>query len=112
MFNAILWIARSGAAWRDLPKECYGSWKTVYSLFCKWRDSDLLVTLFQALQVEPVFENWSIDSTSIKAHQHGAGAKNAVYKRALFVIIKMTPFYFYSVSSPILQQVKRCPFLC
>lgn len=75
MFNAILWIARSGAAWRDLPKECYGSWKTVYSLFCKWRDSDLLVTLFQALQVEPVFENWSIDSTSIKAHQHGAGAK-------------------------------------
>ena len=26
MFNAILWIARSGSAWRDLS-ERYGSWK-------------------------------------------------------------------------------------
>lgn len=26
MFNAILWIARSGAARRDLPKERYRSW--------------------------------------------------------------------------------------
>ncbi|MCC9295127.1 transposase [Clostridium sp. WLY-B-L2] len=34
IFNAILWIARSGAAWRDLP-ERFGSWKTVYSRFCK-----------------------------------------------------------------------------
>lgn len=75
MFNAILWIARSGAAWRDLPEERYGSWKTVYSRFCKWRDSGLLVAIFQALQVEPDFENWSIDSTSVKAHQHIAGAK-------------------------------------
>lgn len=75
MFNAFLWIARSGAAWRDLPEERYGSWKTVYSRFCKWRDSGLLVAIFQALQVEPDFENLSIDSTSIKAHQHSAGAK-------------------------------------
>ena len=37
MFNAVLWIACSGAPWRDLP-ERFGSWKTVYSRFCKWRD--------------------------------------------------------------------------
>ena len=30
--NAILWLMRSGAPWRDLP-ERYGSWKTVYSRF-------------------------------------------------------------------------------
>lgn len=24
MFNAVLWIARNGAAWQDLPKERYG----------------------------------------------------------------------------------------
>ena len=57
MFNAVLWIACSGAPWRDLP-ERFGSWKTVYSRFCKWRD-----------------ENLSIDSTVVKAHQSSAGAK-------------------------------------
>lgn len=76
LFNAILWIARSGAAWRDLPEERYGSWKTVYSRFCKWRDNGLLVEIFEALQVEPDYENLSIGSTSVKAHQHSAGAKN------------------------------------
>ncbi|WP_412973902.1 transposase [Paenibacillus sp. OAS669] len=64
-----------GAAWRDLPEERYGSWKTVYSRFCKRRDTGLLVAIFQTLQVEPDFENLSIDSTSVKAHQHSAGAK-------------------------------------
>ncbi|WP_159446036.1 transposase [Carnobacterium iners] len=29
-----MWIARSGATWRGLPRECYGSWETVYSHFC------------------------------------------------------------------------------
>lgn len=32
MMNAILWLARSGAAWADIP-ERYGSYKTVYSRF-------------------------------------------------------------------------------
>ncbi|NQX49807.1 transposase [Paenibacillus tritici] len=35
MFNAFLWIDLSGAAWRDLPEERYGPWKTVYSRFYK-----------------------------------------------------------------------------
>ena len=75
MFNAILWIARSGAAWLDLPEERYGSWKTAYSRFCKSKDTGLLIAIFQALQVEPDFESLSIDFTSVKAHQHLAGAK-------------------------------------
>ncbi|WP_251861346.1 IS5 family transposase [Clostridium sp. Marseille-Q2269] len=74
MFNAILWIARSGAAWRDLP-ERFGSWKTVYSRFCKWRDDGTLVVIFKELTSEADYENLSIDSTCIKAHQHSAGAK-------------------------------------
>jgi transposase len=74
MFNAILWIARSGAAWRDLP-ERFGSWKTVYSRFCKWRDDATLLTIFKELNSEADYENLSIDSTCIKAHQHSAGAK-------------------------------------
>lgn len=49
--NAILWIARSGAAWRDLPAERYGSWKTVYSRFYIWRDTELLASIFQKLHI-------------------------------------------------------------
>ena len=32
ILNGIFWIARSGAAWRDLP-ERYGPWQTVYKRF-------------------------------------------------------------------------------
>ena len=74
MFNAMLWIARSGAPWRDLP-ERYGFWKTAYARFCKWRNDGTLVLIFQTLQIEADFENVSIDSTSVRAHQHSAGAK-------------------------------------
>ncbi|MFL0198177.1 transposase [Clostridium sp. WILCCON 0269] len=74
ILNAILWIGRSGAPWRDLP-ERFGSWKTVYSRFCKWRDNGTLLNIFQTLNEEADYENLSIDSTSIKAHQHSAGAK-------------------------------------
>ena len=74
IFNAILWIARSGSAWRDLP-ERYGSRKTVYGRFCKWRDNGTLLLIFKTLSAEADYENLSIDSTMIKAHQHCAGAK-------------------------------------
>lgn len=77
MFNAILWIARSGAAWRDLPAR-YGSWKTVYSRFCKWRDDGTLYTLFCALNADADYENLSIDSTIIRVHEHGTGAKKGL----------------------------------
>lgn len=74
MFNAILWLARSGAAWADIP-ERYGSYKTVYSRFCKWRDDGTLARIFAELSLDADFENLSIDSTSIKAHPQSAGAK-------------------------------------
>ncbi len=32
MLNAVLWIARTGAPWRDLPAY-YGSWSSAYSFF-------------------------------------------------------------------------------
>ena len=36
MLNGMLWIARSGAQWRELP-EAYGPWQSVYARFAKWR---------------------------------------------------------------------------
>lgn len=77
MLNAMLWMARSGAGWEDLP-ERYGSWKTVYSRFRKWRDDGTFLSIFQALGENADMENLSLDSTSVKAHQHSAGAKKGL----------------------------------
>jgi len=37
--NGVLWIARSGSAWHDLP-ERYGRWNTVYQRFHRWVQAD------------------------------------------------------------------------
>lgn len=74
ILNGIFWIARSGAAWRDLP-ERYGPWQTVYRCFCEWQDSGLLEQIFHELSADADLQEIAIDSTYIKAHKASAGAK-------------------------------------
>lgn len=74
MLNGILWIARSGASWRDLP-ERYGPWQTVYKRFAQWQESGLLELIFHDLCAEADMETISMDSTYIKAHKASAGAE-------------------------------------
>ena len=74
--NGILWIARGGAPWRELP-ERYGPWQTVYSRFRKWKDMGIFEAIFKTLSIDADFENISIDSTSCKVHQSAnGGGKN------------------------------------
>ena len=65
-FNGIVWLARSGARWEDLP-ERYGPHQTVYSCFCRWRDDGTLEQIFKALRMEAELKELSIDSTACKA---------------------------------------------
>lgn len=74
MLNGIFWIARSGAAWRDLP-ERYGAWQTVYKHFSKWQETGLLERIFKDLSADADLQDISIDSTYIKAHKASAGAQ-------------------------------------
>jgi transposase len=77
--NGILWRDRTGAPWRDLP-ERYGAWKTVYSRFRRWTLQGVWEQVLQQLQGRPepgAPVEWAvvaIDSTTIRTHQHGAGA--------------------------------------
>ena len=75
--NGILWIARSGAPWRDMP-ERYGSWSTVYDRFKKWSDGGIIEAIFEALTIDADMQDISIDSTAVDAHQHSAGAKKGL----------------------------------
>jgi transposase len=74
ILNGILWMARSGAPWRDLP-ERFGPWETVYSRFRELVESGILSRIFKDLNVDADMQDLSLDSTSVKAHQHSAGAK-------------------------------------
>ena len=77
LLNAMLWLARSGAAWADIPAR-FGPHQTVYSRFCKWRDDGTLLRIFQELNADADYEDLCIDSTSIKAHPQSAGAKKGL----------------------------------
>src|SRR6476620_1128127 len=74
MLNAMLWMVRSGAPWRDLP-EYYGPWQSVYTRFRRWEKSGLFDQILDNLAANPDSESIMIDATIIRVHQHGAGAK-------------------------------------
>jgi len=38
IINAIRWILRTGAPWRDLPTK-YGPWQTIYSRLRRWKQA-------------------------------------------------------------------------
>lgn len=80
MLNAMIWLAHSGAAWRDLP-ERYGPWTSVYSRFRKWIEDGILDNIFRVLSLEAELGDLSIDATIVQAHQHSAGAKKGASKR-------------------------------
>lgn len=72
--EGVLWIARTGSPWRDLPAEL-GNWHTTYVRFSRWRDSGVWERVSQALAGDAELERVFIDSTIVRAHQHAAGAQ-------------------------------------
>ena len=65
--NAVFWILRTGAPWRDLPPE-YGRWGTVHQRFIRWRDKRIWEKLLESLIDDPDFEWLMIDASHCKVH--------------------------------------------
>ena len=72
--EAVLWIGRTGAPWRDLPTEL-GNWHTTYTRFSRWVKKGVWDGVFEALSTDRDLEEVMLDSTAVRAHQHAAGAK-------------------------------------
>ena len=70
--DAVLWVAKTGAPWRDLP-ERFGNWNSVWKRFDRWARTGTWQAVFEALQ-GPDLEWLILDSTVIRAQPCAAGA--------------------------------------
>jgi transposase len=80
--EAVLFVARTGTPWRDLPT-AFGKWFTVYTRFWRWAQNDVWERIFKTLSDDPDFEYVLIDATLMRVHQHGTGAKGGLKIRPL-----------------------------
>ena len=72
--DAVVYRYRTGIPWRDLPP-CYGHWKATHRRFRRWCESGVIARILGALALDADAEFMSIDSTSVRAHQHSTGAQ-------------------------------------
>jgi transposase len=72
--NAVLWRAKTGIPWRDLPLR-FGPWKTIFNRFSRWAARGVWERVFKELQVDVDDVGTLLDATVIRAHQDAAGGK-------------------------------------
>jgi transposase len=80
VLDALLWLGRTGAPWRDLPGR-FGPWRTVATRFYRWTRSGLWERILDELRrladAAGVID-WEVhmvDGTSVRAHRCAAGGK-------------------------------------
>lgn len=72
--EAVLWIARTGSPWRDLPPE-FGKWNTIFKRYRDWVKAGVFEKIFTAVNNEIDLEYAMVDGTIVKVHRHGQGSK-------------------------------------
>ncbi|MGI9508500.1 MAG: IS5 family transposase, partial [Geminicoccaceae bacterium] len=79
VLNGIFWRFRTGSPWADIP-ERYGPHTTCYNRFVRWREAGIWDRLLSAMAEAVDGEIVMIDSSSVRVHQHAAGAKKKTEK--------------------------------
>lgn len=84
--EAVLWMARTGVPWRDLPPE-FGPWNSAFRRFSRWADKGVWQAIFARLSEDADFEEVFLDSTIVRAHQHAAGASKKRDNKVLDALV-------------------------
>ena len=84
VLNAILYVAEHGCQWRGLPPR-FGRWHTIYTRMNRWSKTGVLDRVFDRLQKEQLvrlqLEAVAMDSTIVKVHPDGTGARKKTVPR-------------------------------
>lgn len=84
--DAVLWVTRTGLAWRDLPAGL-GNWNSVHRQYRRWTQSGVWDVILATLTQSELSDNTMqmIDSTIVRAHQHAAGGRGGFIATVLAV---------------------------
>lgn len=78
--EAVLWLLRNGGRWRALPA-AWGHWHTTYTRFQRWTAAGVWARVLAAAQQDEALHPLLVDSTTVRAHQHAAGARKKTARR-------------------------------
>lgn len=71
--DAVLFVAKTGIPWRDLP-ERFGNWNSVWRRFDRWCDRGVWQSIAKELG-SPELSELQLDSSSVKVHIAGVGGR-------------------------------------
>tara|TARA_R110002167_G_scaffold204404_7_gene408505 strand:+ start:1254 stop:1505 length:252 start_codon:yes stop_codon:yes gene_type:complete len=75
----VLWIARTGAPWRDLP-ESFGHWHRDVR-YNRWSHKGVWTRIWEAVSDDPDLEYLMVDGSIVRVHQHGASKKQSAMSK-------------------------------
>ena len=80
--EAVLWIARTGSPWRDLPPT-FGNWNTVFKRYRDWVKAGVFRRIFDAVSDDPDMEFAMVDCNNRQSSPSRAGRKRGTQNQAI-----------------------------